>query len=186
MEQAILPAFMRVPSEALKDVELVGVCDTNLSGAQAFAADWGVSAAFDSLEIMLRNQRAGRSSCARSRLTNTMQLPVRQFDPEPTYFSKSRCVFRSSEADDLLQIASDRGLKIGVNHNFLYSAPMSACVRIVRSGSDRAARPCRIQSLLRTSTDSVRPVRLMDAAAPGNVVLEVGPHLVSAYAGSRR
>ena len=30
----------------LKDVELVGVCDTSLSSAQAFASNWGVPEAF--------------------------------------------------------------------------------------------------------------------------------------------
>src|SRR5947209_8381825 len=38
-------------------VELVSVCDSNSRSANAFAADWHVSTAFDSLETMLHNQQ---------------------------------------------------------------------------------------------------------------------------------
>ena len=38
------------------------------------------------------------------------------------------------EADDLLQTANDRGLKIGVNHNFLYSAAYERLRRLFTPG----------------------------------------------------
>src|SRR5437899_10378807 len=42
---------------ATNGVDLVSVCDTNLHAAKSFAAAWNVSSAYDSLEVMLNEQR---------------------------------------------------------------------------------------------------------------------------------
>ena len=78
----------------LKDVELVSVCDTNLGGAKAFASNWGVPAAFDSLELMLRDQRLDAVHVL-APPDQHHALLAQCFSPERMSFSKSQCVHQS-------------------------------------------------------------------------------------------
>src|SRR5262245_19375517 len=52
-----IAAFHARAIRQLEGLDLVSVCDANLSSARSFAAKWGIPAAFDSLELMLRDQQ---------------------------------------------------------------------------------------------------------------------------------
>ena len=83
------------------------------------------------------------------------------------------------EVDDLRRIASDGGRRLGVNHNFLFSRAYQRLRRLFiqeRSG-------CSTMSHSINSSNSHRFGSVLDTwmlRAPGNVVLETGPHLISA------
>ena len=68
------------------------------------------------------------------------------------------------EADDLLQTASDRGLKIGVNHNFLYSAAYGHLRQAVRSGRIGPLDHVAFNHFLELPQIRLGPFELMDAA----------------------
>ena len=86
-----------------------------------------------------------------------------------------------AEAEDLLEIACGRRLKIGVNHNFLNSAAYERLREIVRlrAKSDHSTT---LHSITSSNFPRLRfgPFDSWMLRAPGNVILEVGPHLVSA------
>src|ERR1019366_2356413 len=117
----------------IEGVELVGVCDTNSSSAKAFAANWGVPAAFDSLESMLDKQQLDcvhvlappdrHYSLAKAALQSRVHV----------FLEKPMCT-SVEEADELLALARDNGLRLGVNHNFLYTRAYQRLREVVISG----------------------------------------------------
>ena len=74
----------------LKDVELIGVCDTSIGSARALASSWGIPEAFNSLDAMLRNQRLDVVHVL-APLISTTQSHGRSFSLERTCFLKNRC-----------------------------------------------------------------------------------------------
>ena len=75
-----------------------------------------------------------QSMCSRH-LISTMQLLRRHFDPERMSFSKSRCALRSPRPITSSRLHAIAVLKIGVNHNFLYSAAYERLRKIIHSGA---------------------------------------------------
>ena len=163
----------------LKDVELIGVCDTNIGSARALASNWEIPEAFNSLDAMLRNQRLDA---------------VHVLAPPDQHHAIARAVLQSgahvflekpmctsvAEADDLLRIAHDRALKIGVNHNFLFAAAYERLRKIVHSGEIGLLDHVAVNHFFELPQIRFGPFDLWMLRAPGNVILEVGPHLLSA------
>src|SRR3974390_1831235 len=114
-------------------VELVGVCDANPRSAQAFAANWSVPATFDSLESMLNKQQL---DCV-----HVLTPPDRHYSLAKTALQSGVHVFIEKpmctsveEADELLALARDNGLCLGVNQNFLYTSAYQRLREVVISG----------------------------------------------------
>ena len=163
----------------MKDVELVGVCDTNLSGAKAFSTDWGVPAAFGSVEEMLRNRRldAVHVLAPPDQHHTIAQAALRS--GAHVFLEKPMCV-SVAEAEGLLQIARDRRLEVGVNHNFLYSAAYEHLRNTVHSGAIGPLDYVALNHFFELPQIRFGPFDTWMLRDPGNVILEVGPHLVSA------
>ena len=163
----------------LQHVELACVCDTNLLGAQVFAARWGVQQTFGSVEAMLRDQRL-----------DAVHILV----PPDQHYAIARAVLRSGaqvflekpmcasvdEAHDLVRTAGDSGLKIGVNHNFLFSSAYDRLREVVHSGKIGPLDHVTFNHFFELPQIRFGPFDQWMLRAPGNVILEVGPHLVSA------
>ena len=124
---------MRAPSEALKDVELVSVCDTNLSGAQSFCRELGRAGGFSSLEAMLRDQRLDAVHVLAPPDQHHAIAEAALRSGAHVFLEKPMCT-SVEEAEELLQTARESGLKIGVNHNFLYSAAYERLRRLFTQG----------------------------------------------------
>src|SRR5262245_58701029 len=102
--------------QSLEGVELVSVCDANLKKAQSFATRWGVPSAFDSLDSMLDPQAIDS---------------VHILTPPDLHYALAKKALQSgvhvlcekpmcpsvAEADKLLALARNNGLRLGVNHN---------------------------------------------------------------------
>ena len=95
-------------------------------------------------------------------------------------FLKSRCATSVGEADELLEIADARKLFIGVNHNFLFSDAYRLLRETVRSGSLGSLDYVCLNYLFELAPIRLGPFASWMLQAPENVLLEVGPHLVSA------
>ena len=111
--------------QVLPGVELVSVCDANLTRARSFAAEWGVSEAFDSTQAMLAEQRID--------VVHVLTPPDRHHSLAKSILQAGSNVFIEKpmctslrEAEELLEIAHANKLSIGVNHNFLYSSAYQA------------------------------------------------------------
>lgn len=165
--------------QTLEAVELAGVCDTSLSSATKFAANWNVPAAFDSLESMLSMQQLNcvhvltppdhHYSLAKAALQSGVHV----------FLEKPMCT-SVEEADELLTLARDNGLRLGVNHNFLYTRAYQRLREVVISGELGALDYVAFNHFSELSQLRFGPFDSWMLRAPGNVILEIGPHLLSA------
>jgi len=163
----------------VKDVELASVCDTNLGGAQAFASNWGVPEAFGSLDAMLRSQRLDAVHVLAPPDQHHALASVALRSGAHVFLEKPMCT-SVAEADNLLLTARDRVLKIGVNHNFLYSAGYERLRKIVHSGAIGPLDHVTFNYFYELPQIRFGPFDSWMLRAPGNVIFEVAPHLVSA------
>lgn len=160
-------------------VELACVCDMNLRSAKAFAASWGVPAAFDSIEAMLRDQRLDvvhilappdrHHSLAKAALQAGVNV----------FLEKPMCT-TVNEADELLALAREKGLYVGVNHNFMFTGAYQRLRDVVRSGSLGPFDHVIFNHFFELGQIRFGPFDSWMLRSPGNAILEIGPHLVSA------
>ena len=165
---------------AVRGVELVSVCDVNLSNARSFANNWGVpAAAFGSLDTMIKDQRLDA--------VHVLVPPDQHYSLASTalrsglhvLLEKPMCV-SPQEADELLAIASNSGLRLGVNHNMLYSGAYRRLRDLVHSGQLGPLDYVSINHFLELAPIRLGPFNAWMLRAPENVILEIGPHLLSA------
>jgi predicted dehydrogenase len=101
---------MRKLSVRQKASDWSAFCVSNPSSAQSFGASWGVPA-FDSLEAMLQNLEIN-SVHVLVRPKITLRAGVHVFIEKPMCSSVE-------QADELLELARNSGLHIGVNHDMV-------------------------------------------------------------------
>ena len=160
-------------------VELVSVCDANVSSAQRFAADWGVPAVFDSVQSMLHDQRVDAVHVLVPPDQHHAIASVALRAGTNVFLEKPMCT-SVDQADDLLQTARDSGLKLGVNHNFLFSSAYQRLRKIVHSGTIGQVDHVAIDHFFELPQIRFGPFDSWMLRAPGNAILEIGPHLISA------
>jgi predicted dehydrogenase/nucleoside-diphosphate-sugar epimerase len=164
---------------ALKGVELAAVCDASLRSAQAFAAKWGVPAVSDALEPMLRDQRPNSVHVLvppdlHYALTKTaLQSGVHVFVEKPMCVSVQ-------QADELVALARNNGLHLGVNHNMQYVGAYQRLREIVRSGILGPLDYAGFNHFSELAQIRFGPFDSWMLRAPENVMLETGPHLIAA------
>jgi predicted dehydrogenase/nucleoside-diphosphate-sugar epimerase len=164
---------------ALPNVKLVSVCDTNLQRAKSFAAEWGVATAFDSVQSMLADQRIDVAHVLTPPdLHHSLTKSILQSGSN-VFVEKPICI-SVGEADELLEIADARKLSIGVNHNFLFSGAYEVLRNAIHSTTMGSLDYVCINYLFELGPIRFGPFDLWMLRTPENVVLEVGPHLVSA------
>jgi len=163
----------------VEGVELVSVCDVNLQNARSFAAEWGVPAAFESLDAMLENQQL---NCL-----HLLVPPDRHYSLAKTALESGVHVFIEKpmctsveQADDLIAVAHEKGVRLGVNHNMLYAGAYQRLRQIVRSGILGPLDHASFNHFLELGQIRFGPFDSWMFRAPGNVFLEIGPHLLSA------
>jgi predicted dehydrogenase/nucleoside-diphosphate-sugar epimerase len=165
--------------QTLPGVELVSVCDANLPRARSFAAEWAVPTAFDSTPSMLAEQPID--------VAHVLTPPDRHHSLAKSILQAGSNVFLEKpmctsilEADELLAIADAKKLLIGVNHNFLFSGAYRILREAVRSGTLGSLDYVCFNYLFELGPIRFGPFDSWMLRAPENVLLEVGPHLVSA------
>ena len=163
----------------VKGVELVSVCDANLSSAQGFAADWGVPAAFDSLESMLRDQPVDAVHVLVPPDQHYAVASAALRSGVHVFLEKPMCI-STDQADDLLKMVFDGGPKLGVNHNFLFSGAYQRLRKIVHSGTIGPLDHVAFNHFFELPQIWFGPFDSWMLRAPRNAILEIGPHLISA------
>ena len=163
---------------ANKNAVLVGACDTDRSSAERFARDWGIEG-FNSLETMLRASKVD--------VIHVLAPPDQHYNIASTalvagahvFIEKPMCT-SAGEAEQLLRLAQDRGLEIGVNHNFLFASGYELLRRNVHSGVLGPIDHLVINHFFELGQIRSGPFNSWMLREPGNAILEIGPHLLSA------
>ncbi len=169
-------------AKALRTVtgaKLVAVCDRDLARVRAFAARHTAGAAYDSLEKMLAGERL---DVVHVLLPPEAHAPLahRILDAGIHVLLEKPMALSAEECTNLLEIATVKGLRIGVGHNFLF-APIYEQLR----GDVTGGRLGPIDEATITWNKPLGqlqsgPFDLWMLRSPKNILLEIGPHLVSA------
>jgi predicted dehydrogenase/nucleoside-diphosphate-sugar epimerase len=124
--------------KSVEGVELVAVCDRFQAKAEALARKFGVAKVYGSLEEMLA---AENTSLSRLDAVHVLTPPDRHFDAARTLLESGVSVFLEKPmcagADDceaLVRLAEERGLRLGVGHNFLFAENYEQLRQDVKSG----------------------------------------------------
>ena len=147
--------------------------------AEAFASCWNVSKVFTSLELMLRSQQLDSVHVLvppeyhYSLAKTALEFGVNVFLEKPMCTS-------TQHADELIKLAQDSGLYLGVNHNFLFSRAYQRLRRAIHSGCLGPLEQVTINHFTELGIRYFGPFESWMLREPGNLILETGPHLVSA------
>jgi predicted dehydrogenase/nucleoside-diphosphate-sugar epimerase len=114
-------------------VKLVAVCDRILPKAQALASKYGVAGVYGSLEEMLAAEKLDA--------VHILLPPNLHFSAAKTILEAGVGVLlekpmcdRAEDCDALVKLATERGLRLGVAHNFLFAKPYEQLRNDLRSG----------------------------------------------------
>jgi predicted dehydrogenase len=163
-------AIAKVPG-----VELVAVCDHLRNKAEALALKVGGAAIYQSLEAMLAQEQLDA--------VHVLLPPNAHFEAArvvleagvDVFMEKPMCV-RAAECDELVRLAAERGRRLGVGQNFLFSEQYEQLRRDLRSGVLG-----KIDSITITWHRSLPPIQFGPFNAwmlrdPRNILLEIGSH----------
>ena len=162
-----------------KGVELAATCDANLARATAFAGAWNIPLAYDSLATMLQETRI---DCVHILTPPDLHFALAKQALEAgvhVLLEKPMCT-STAEADELVALAAARGLKLGVSHNFLFSAAFERLREAVHSKELGPIDHVTFNQFYELGQIRAGPFDSWMLRNPGNVMLETAPHLVSA------
>ncbi|MEH2496234.1 putative dehydrogenase/nucleoside-diphosphate-sugar epimerase [Bradyrhizobium sp. AZCC 1678] len=160
-------------------VELIATCDANLGRAKAFAGAWNIPRAFDSLPKMLEEAQI---DCVHILTPPDLHFSLAKEALEAgvhVFLEKPMCT-STAEADELVALAAERGLQLGVSHNFLFSAAFQRLREAVHSKALGPIDHITFNHFYELGQIRFGPFDNWMLRNPGNVILETGPHLVSA------
>lgn len=160
-------------------VELAATCDANFARAKAFAGAWNIPLAYDSLATMLKETRI---DCVHILTPPDLHFSLAKQALEAgvhVLLEKPMCT-STAEADALVALAAERGLKLGVSHNFLFSAAFERLRAAVHSKELGPIDHITFHHFYELGQIRAGPFDSWMLRNPGNVILETGPHLISA------
>jgi predicted dehydrogenase/nucleoside-diphosphate-sugar epimerase len=119
--------------QSVDGVELVAVCDRFQARAEALARKFGVAKVYGSLEEMLVAEKLDA--------VHILTPPDRHFEAARAvleagvnvFLEKPMCA-AAADCDALVRLAEERGLRLGVGHNFLFAEVYEQLRRDVKSG----------------------------------------------------
>ena len=159
-------------------VDLVAVCDKARGRAETLAASYGVPHVYALLEEMLAAEALDA--------VHILVPPDMHFAAAKTAIDAGVSVFlekpmcdRAERCEDLVQLAAERRVSLGVGHNFLFSRPWEQLRRDVRSGILGRIDQITITWNRFLPQSSLGPFDIWMLRDPRNIVLETGSHLVA-------
>jgi predicted dehydrogenase/nucleoside-diphosphate-sugar epimerase len=158
-------------------VELVAVCDSNATVAKAFAASLNVPA-YSSLETMLAEQRVDVVHLLVPPDLHHRLAKVALEAGVHVFLEKPMCV-SGQETRDVLDLAAERGLTVGVNHSMLFEGAFQRLRDHVRNGDLGPIDHVTFNHFAELAFIRVGPFGNWMLREPGNALLEIGPHPVS-------
>ncbi len=158
----------------LPGIELVALCDVDLERARTVAARHGVARVagsigelaelgLDALHLCVPPDQHGR--CAREALERGLSVLV-----------EKPLVLSALEARELGQLARDRGLVLGANHNSLFHPAFARLCGRLRSGAIGRIEHVEVQLAVPLRQLETRDHAHWMFRAPGNIVFEQAVH----------
>ena len=163
----------------IRGADLVAVCDANLNRAQTFAASWNIPAAFASLEALLKRERP---DCVHVLTPPDHHYKLARLALEAgihVFLEKPMCP-TVAEADELNRLAGEKRLLLGVSHNFLFTDAFERLRQILKSNLLGPIDQITFNHFYELGQIRFGPFDSWMLRDPGNVVIETGPHLISA------
>ncbi len=162
---------------SVSGVELVAVCDPALSRAEALCAKFGVARAYGSLDAMLGAEKLDA--------VHILAPPDRHFEAARAVIEAGAGVFlekpmcdRAADCEELARLAAERGVRLGVGHNFLFSEPYERLRRDLHSGLLGRIDQITITWNRFLPQAAHGPFDIWMLRDPRNIMLETGSHLV--------
>ena len=164
--------------QSLNGIQLCAVCDSNPRVASAFGAQWGVPS-YDSTDAMLAQAQLDvihilvppdlHHSIARKALQAGLHV----------FLEKPMCV-SVEECEDLSRLALAQKRLLAVNHNMLFSGAYRRLREHVRSGLLGPLDHVVFDQFAELGQIRAGPFNSWMLREPGNILLEIGPHPISA------
>ena len=162
---------------ALDKVEIVAVCDVSQERASQVASAFGIPHAYTSVEQLLE------SECD---VVHVLLPPFLHEDVTRRLLQSGKSVFvekpmglSSSECRALAELAEARGLRLGVNHNFLFLPAYEAMRRDARSGALGTLDHLAVNWLYALGLIQFGPYNNWMLGSEGNLLFELGSHLAA-------
>lgn len=160
------------------DVEIVAVCDVDAAKARRFAEKHRIGAAVDSVEALIRDVRPDAVHALvppplhRPVATQLLRQGIHVLLEKPMALT-------AADAAALAAVSGETGARLGVNHNFTFHPVFVRLMKDVAAG--------RIGAVQHAVFYNNNPLRQLTAGdfgnwmfgAPGNIILEQGPHPLS-------
>jgi predicted dehydrogenase/nucleoside-diphosphate-sugar epimerase len=164
--------------QSVADVELVAVCDRFVAKAEALARKFGVPHVYGTLDEMLAQQPLDA--------VHILTPPDLHFESARTVLEAGIAVFiekpmcdRAEDCDALVRLAAERGLRLGVGHNFLFAEVYEQLRRDVKSGVLGLIDDVTITWHRPLPQAMFGPFNSWMLREPRNILTEVGSHSVA-------
>jgi len=164
--------------KSVEGVELVAVCDRFQAKAEVLAQKFGVAKTYGSLDEMLAAERLDA--------VHILTPPDRHFEAARTVLAAGVSVFlekpmcaTAAECDALVLLADQRGLRLGVGHNFLFAEIYEQLRRDVKSGILGQIDDVAITWHRPLPQAAHGPFDTWMLRDPRNILIEVGSHSVA-------
>ena len=162
---------------ALPGVRLVAVCDRSQARANACASAFAIPGVYDSLEAMLAGEQldavhvllpaeahfAAASAIVKAGVSVLLEKPM---------------ATSAADCEALTASASERGVRVGVGHNFLFAPVYERLRNDMRAGVFGPIDHIAITWHKELGQVTAGPFDLWMLREPANVMLEIGPHPV--------
>ncbi|MFP5204287.1 MAG: NAD-dependent epimerase/dehydratase family protein [Acidobacteriota bacterium] len=163
---------------SVSGVQLAAVCDPLPARARSLAERFAVPGVYGSLAEMLA--AAGLDA------VHILAPPDRHFEAAREAIEAGVAVFlekpmgdRADACDALVALAAGRGVRLGVGHNFLFSAPYESLRRDLRAGLLGPIDHIAITWNRQLAQAAFGPFDTWMLRDPRNIVLEIGSHAVA-------
>ena len=163
--------------QALPDVEITAVCDVSRGRAEAAAASFGIPGVFTSLDEMLKSGIDAVHVLVPPQLhidvtRQILEAGVNAFVEKPMGLDAAACA-------SLADLAAAKGVKLGVNHNFLFLSSYERLRTQVKDGTIGRLDHVALRWLYPLGLIQFGPYNNWMLRAEANLFYELGPHLVA-------
>lgn len=163
--------------QALPEVEITAVCDVSRGRAEAAAASFGIPGVFTSLAEMLKSGIDAVHVLVPPQLhidvtRQILEAGVHAFVEKPMGLDAAACA-------SLADLAAAKGVKLGVNHNFLFLSSYERLRTQVKDGTIGRLDHVALRWLYPLGLIQFGPYNNWMLRAEANLFYELGPHLVA-------
>jgi len=160
-----------------KDVELYAICDLSIGKAEKTADAFNIPHVYSSLDDLLESD---------VEVIHVLLPPDIHYAPSKQILQSGRHVFlekpmgiNAAECQELVEIADNKQVKLGVNHNFLFLRSYQKMRQQVKDGTLGKLDQVTINWLFPLGLIKFGPFDNWMLREPKNLFFELGPHLVA-------